>query len=230
MDEQDEEVHYLRVLHPTVVLPPPAPLHSKRHVVLDVDKLAVSSSLLRKIEQEIKHNECDPRVVFHSCRGLKRGSLEFEEAYIDARIRSSIKQQRVVRDPHLSSEFNMKDEFPHFFQHTNDGKDTMACHPMAVNHLGHLMSHFGLWVLILLGLQFLAAWRLSEFADVYLEGGRFFYLAVALIFTLAIDSAIWFRRRGNLCHVFLVPGAILYTMAILPVIIFHVRATILAMH
>ena len=90
------------------------------------------------------------------------------------------------------------------------------------------MSHFGIWVIALLGIQLLAAWRIGAFANTYLEGGRNFHFAVVVFLMLALDSGVWFRRRGNLCQAFLFPGAMLFMAALLPVVILHVRETLLA--
>lgn len=100
---------------------------------------------------------------------------------------------------------------------------------MAVYHLGHLMNHLGIWVITLLGIQTWAAWSISAVANTYLEGGRPFHFAIAVFVTLAIDSAVWFRRRGRLCDAFFVPGAVLFLMALLPIFTLHVRGILLAM-
>lgn len=90
------------------------------------------------------------------------------------------------------------------------------------------MSHLGIWVIALLGAQAWAASSISAFADTHLEGGRPFHFAVTAFVLLALDSAVWFRRRGNLCDAFLVPGAMLFLMALLPSFILHVREILLA--
>jgi len=232
IDDPDGGIHRLRVPKPMDDLPVPAHLPEKRHQVLEVDHMVVSSSLIRRIEYELKHDECDPRTVFNSCRGLARSSLEFENSYIAARIRSFAKHQRIVTVPLLVTQSNADNPPQNPCQTTMKQKTTPPppSHPLAVNNLGQLMSHLGLWVIAMLGTQVWAAWRLSAFANTYLEGGRNFHFAVVLSLILALDSAVWFRRRGRLFDAFLFPGAVLFLMALLPIFILHVRGILLAMN
>jgi hypothetical protein len=228
IDDPDEDVHFLRVLDRIDHFPVPLPLPETRLPVLDVDRMVVSTSLVRRIEHELKHDECDPRTVINSCRGLARGSLEFENAYIAARIRSFAKHQRKPVNPLLCTQSIAGDPLQISSQTAINPQTPPLPHPMAVIHPGHLMSHLGIWVIALLGTQAWASWRVSGFADTYLEGGRPFYSAIALVLMLALDSAVWFRRRGRLCDDFLVPGAVLFLMALLPIFILHVRDILLA--
>lgn len=104
-----------------------------------------------------------------------------------------------------------------------------APYPMPVNHLGDLMSHLGIWVIALLGTQLWASWLLSAFAETSPEGGRPFYFAIAVFLILVLDSAAWFRLRGNLCNAFFVPGALLLLMSLPPILTLLVREILLAM-
>lgn len=230
LEDADEDIHLFRVLEPMDDLPVPTPLPTKRHPVLEVDRTVVSAALIRKIEHELKHDECDPRTIFNHCRGLARGSLEFEDAYISARIRSFAKYQRISTDPLPAMPSDVGDSLQNRSRKIMNQKTSPPPHPMAVYHLGHLMSHLGIWVIALLGAQAWAAWRISGLANTYLEGGRSFYLAIALFLMLALDSAVWFRRRGNLCDAFLVPGGVLFLLALLPIFALHVRDILLAMN
>jgi hypothetical protein len=233
MDDMDldEEVHILRVLDSADYLPVPTPLPEKRPAVPDVERMVVTSSMIRRIGYELKHGECDPRTVFNFCRGLERGSLEFENAYIAARLRSYARHQRFVTDPLPGSQSDAGDALQNPCRNTMNRKTPPPPpHPMAVYHLGHLMSHLGIWVIALLGSQAWAAWRVSALANTYLEGGRPLYFAIALFALLATDSAIWFRRRGRLCDAFFVPGAVLLLLSLLTLLTLHVREVLLAMH
>lgn len=228
-DDLDDDIHFLPVLHPRDGSHVSTPLPSKNHPVLDVDRTVVSTSLIRRIEHEMRNDDCDPRTVFNFCRGLTKGSLEFEEAYIAARIRSFAKHQRIATDPLLATLPDAEGWLLKPRHQDLSRKNPAPPHPFAVNNLGHLMRHFGIWVMGLLGLQILAAWRIGAFASTYLEGGRIFYFLLAAFLMTALDSMIWFRRRGSLCDAFLVPGFLLCVMALLPVIILYVRETILAL-
>ncbi len=230
LDDQDDGIQNLHVLDSVDYLPVPTPLPEKRHPVLDVDRMVVSASMIRRIEHELKHDDCDPRTVFNFCRGLKRGSLEFEDAYISARIQSFAKHQRICTDPLPGARTTTEYPFHNPCLATMNQITPPPPHPMAVNHPGHLMSHLGIWVIGLLTIQVWASWRIGVFANTYLEGGRLFYFAIALVLFLAVNSAVWFRRRGRLFDAFLFPGAVLFLMALLPILILHVRGTLLAMN
>lgn len=229
-DDLRDDVRFLRVLDLTDDFPTPAPLPEKRHPVLDVSRMVVSANHMRRIEYELKHDECDLRTVFSACRGLKRGTIEFENAYIAARIRSFVKHQRVPADPLPCAQTNADDPPQNPLPNTMKQNTPPLQHPLAVNHPADLMSHLGIWVIALLGSQAWASWRISAFADVYLEGGRFLYFAIGIILMLALDSVVWFRRRGRLFDAFFAPGAMLFLLALLPVFILHVREALLAMH
>lgn len=96
-------------------------------------------------------------------------------------------------------------------------------HPLAVIHFRDLMNHFGIWVICLVVLQVWAAWRMGVYLDEMLQGGKEVYFALGVLAVLAIDCCIWFRRRGNLCNVFHLPGVILFLLALLPVFLLHLR-------
>ncbi len=226
--EDDLDCPHIRNL--TDAMPTPVPLSGKCDHVLGTDCMILSPGLMRRIENELKHDVCDMRTVFSHCRGLQKGSREFEEAYIAARIRSFVRNQRDSVDTRLFFE-------PAAEAHpTNPGVASMDCKsqpyatPLIVNHLTDLMSHLGIWVCALLGAQVLTSWRVSELTNTYLEGGRHLHFAIVILVMLALDSAVWFRRKGRLCDAFLVPGAILFLLALLPIFILHVRGILLAMN
>jgi hypothetical protein len=230
IDDSEEKIHPFRVVGPSDFMPLPVEQPETRPLVLDVDRMVVSASLIRRIGHELQHDECDPRTVMNSCRGLTKGSLEFENAYIAARIRSFAKHQRnpVYALPGMQS--NAGDQLHGSCQNAINSNSPPLPHPLAVVSLGHLMSHLGLWVIVLLGTQAWASWRISAVADSILEGGRIFHFAILLVLVLALDSAVWFRRQGKLCDAFLVPGAVLFLMALVPIIVLHVRDILVATH
>lgn len=223
-----EEKKLFHVLELADHLPVSSPIPEKRNPVMDVDKLVVPCALMRRIEHELRHGECDVRTVFNYCRGLERGTRAFEEAYIIARIRSFARHQRQYSDPAMDRQFNLNTLTQSQIRASLARNIPPPPHPMAVNHLGHLMSHYGIWVIALIGIQAWASWRIGAIANTYLEGGRMFYSAVALCLILALDSVLWFRRRGNLCDAFLVPGAVLFVVSVLPIFILHIREVLLA--
>lgn len=90
----------------------------------------------------------------------------------------------------LGTETDEVDSFLNSCRKITETQAPPTPHPMAVNHFGHLMSHFGIFVIGLLGVQAFAAWRVSAFANAHLEGGRYFYLAAALVLLGALDSMV----------------------------------------
>jgi hypothetical protein len=228
-DSAGDDILFFRGMDSPVHLVAQKPLPVRRHAVLEADSMLIPASVIRRIEQELRDNEYDSRTVFSCCRGLPRGSRRFEEAYIAARIRSFSKHRRQITDPLLNKQSCTENPSAELNPYTMMKALPVPSHPLAVIHLGHLMRHFGIWVLFLLGIQGLAGWRLSALANEYLEGGRFFYLAVALFVMLAVDSAIWFRRRGNLSAAFHIPGAVLFLTALVPVVVLHLRDVLMAL-
>lgn len=226
--KQDGDVQGFHVLYPSESSTSRQQLPERRDSVLDVDQMVVPISLMRRIESELKEDRCDARTVFSSCRGLERGSREFEDAYIEARIRAVAKNPRYCKRPlnDIQGEVGPQQQI-----RWATGKG-MNCppppHPMAVLHLRHLMSHMGIWVCALLGTQVLAAWRLGAFVNVYLDGGRMFYFTVGIVTILTLDSALWLHLRGNHCKAFLVPGMLLFLMAALPILILHIAKILMA--
>lgn len=228
-DSAGDDILFFRDMESPVHLVAQKSLPVRSHTVLDADSMLVPASVIRRIEQELRDNEYDSRTVFSSCRGLSRGSRRFEEAYVAARIRSFSKHRRQIIDPLLNRQPCTENPPAELNRYTMMKARPVPSHPLAVIHLGHLMTHFGIWVIGLLGIQALAGWRISGFVNEYLEGGRFFYLAVALFVMLAVDSAIWFRRRGNLSAAFHIPGAVLFITALVPVVVLHLRDVLLAL-
>lgn len=204
-------------------------LPARRPTLLDTDRMVLPSSVIRRIEHELREDQCDPRTVFQACRGLTKGTQRFEEAYIAARIRSYAKSRRHAVSSVLATAVSQENGFNEYRPISRYDLLPPPSHPMAVHHLGHLMRHFGIWVMMLLGLQFWSSARLSAFANVYLEGGRPFYFGVALALMIAADSWVWFRRQGNLSSAFHLPGVILFLMALLPIFALHLHQVLTQM-
>ena len=229
-DDLEDDIDCPHIRNLTDAMPTPVPLSGKCDHVLGTDCMILSPGLMRRIENELKHDICDMRTVFSHCRGLQKGSREFEEAYIAARIRSFVRKQRDAVDTRLFME-PAEESYP-----LNSRAASMECkalpheNPLTVNRLSDLMSHLGIWVFALLGAQAWSSWRVSELTNTYLEGGRHLHFAIVMLVMLAIDSAVWFRRKGRLCDAFLAPGAVLFLLALLPIFILHVRGILPAMN
>lgn len=202
------------------------PLPTKRPTLLDTDRMVLPASVIRRIEHELREDQCDPRTVFQACRGMTKGSRRFEEAYIAARIRSFAKSRRHHITPVLAGPAQTDPAMNEYRPISRYDLLPPPSHPMAVHHLGHLMRHFGIWVIMLLGLQLWSSVKLSAFANEYLEGGRPFYFGVALAIMVAADSWVWFRRQGNLSSAFHLPGVILFLLALLPIFVLHLHQVI----
>lgn len=201
-------------------------LPTRRPILLDTESMVLPASVIRRIEHELREDQCDPRTVFQACRGMTKGSQRFEEAYIAARIRSFAKSRRHHFTPVLAGPAQSDPAMNEYRPISRYDLLPPPSHPMAVHHLGHLMRHFGIWVIMLLGLQFWSSVKLSAFANIYLEGGRPFYFGVALAIMIAADSWVWFRRQGNLSSAFHLPGVILFLLALLPIFVLHLHQVI----
>lgn len=203
-----------------------SPLPARHIPILKVDNTNLPASRLRRIARELSENEYDSQTVFRSCRGLTKGTRRFDEAYIDARIRSFAKCQRISADLYLSEQFRIVNPTPEP-AHTDVKKpQPPTSHPMAVIYLGHLMAHFSIWVIALLGAQIWCSWKIAGLADEYFQGGRLLYLGITLFIMLTLDTGVWFRRRGNLSDAFHAPGIILFLIALIPAFLLYLRGVL----
>lgn len=209
------------------------PLPAKRHNGLDAAEMPIASSLMRRIERELRENELDTKTVFSACRGIPRNSRKFDDAYIAARVRSFARQRGPSAAPLANAgtfpdcSDVVEEVFP---THMKKTMLPPRSHPMAVFQLGDLMNHFGIWVLLLLGAQTWSSWKIGGFLNVYLEGGSSFYMLVTLTVMISVNSWVWFTRRGNLSSAFHVPGVVLFVMTLLPALALHLRDVILTLH
>ena len=102
-------------------------------------------------------------------------------------------------------------------------------HPMAVSHLGHLMSHIGILVLGLFGAQVLAAWNLADYVTQFLDVSLFLYFGIGLFLMLALDTVAWLRLRGKLIEVFFIPVAVLYVITFVLIVTLYYTQLIQAL-
>ena len=202
------------------------PLPIRQLQVLEVDTTNVPASRLRCIAREVSEKDYDPQTVFRSCRGLTRGTLDFDEAYAAARIRSFAKSQRIATDPYLSAQLCIMNPAPEFPHTPPRNLLPPEPHPLAVFYPGQLMAHFGIWVIALLGVQVWCSWKTAGIADEYLEGGRALYFGIALSIMLVLDTGVWFRHRGNLSQAFHLPGVTLFLFALIPAFVLYLRGVL----
>jgi hypothetical protein len=194
--------------------------------VLELDTTSIPASRLRGIAREVSERDYDSQTVFRSCQGLTRGTSPFDEAYAAARIRSFAKSLRIVTDPYLSAQLCIMNPAPET-QHTPPRDlSFLESHPMAVIYLGQLMAHFGIWVIALLGVQVWCSWQTAGFANEYLEGGQALYFGIALVVMLALDTGVWFSRRGKLSQAFHFPGVTLFLFALIPAFFLYLRGVL----
>lgn len=64
------------------------PLSEKYPVLFHTDSMEVPISLMRMIEHELREGNYDLRTVLNDCCGMVKGTSEFNDAYIAARILS----------------------------------------------------------------------------------------------------------------------------------------------
>jgi hypothetical protein len=177
--------------------------------------------------------------TFHSCASAASVSASFLLGHVampPASFRPPASIHPVNHEPTgipndslLYHTMNHSNPLPESRHATRQQHAVQYRNPMAVRHLGDLMSHFGIGVAGLLGCQVWAAWRIGGAANEYLEGGRPFHAAWVFFLMMAVNAGVWFTRRGRLSNAFLLPGAVLFLLALLPVIGLHLRDVILAM-
>ncbi|MBC8127531.1 MAG: hypothetical protein H8M99_10370 [Gloeobacteraceae cyanobacterium ES-bin-144] len=199
------------------------PLPGNHPLVLGAESMRVPSSLMRRIEHELREDECDLRTTFSACRGLVKGTSEFTDAYVTARIRNHSRLQRDSTHFILNGQGTAKNSEPLLQQVNQTAFQETSVHPMVVMHLGHLMRHFGIYVMALFGTQVLAAWKMSAFLNEYLMGGRPFYLMLLLGFMMATNARIWVLHRGKVSRAFYAPGVALFLLSLLLIIAMNLR-------
>lgn len=197
--------------------------------------MLVSASVIRRIERELKDNECDMKTVFSACRGLSRGTCEFEEAYVSARILSFATRRKNSTNSFLAAQIEEETQPRDFLRILRDPGSmappgSMPPHnPMVVTRLDHLMAHFGIWVVMLLGVQIWSAWWISALAHEFLEGGRMFYLGISLGMMMVINAWVWFTRRGSFSTAFQGPGVVVLLIAVVPALALHIRNVVMTL-
>lgn len=91
-----------------------------------------------------------------------------------------------------------------------------------INHGGHLMEHFGGWLIVLLTVQMVAAWNYGVLASRAIAGGVVLDSALVLVATALLNLAFWQRYRGRPARSFCLPGVLLFAVAILPGLILRI--------
>ena len=103
-------------------------------------------------------------------------------------------------------------------------RPAVSRHSTAVLHGGHLMHHFGSWVVALISCQLGSAWIMGIIAGQTLGSGRYFHTATWVLLMMTFNLAVWFRYYGKKAKAFHVPGLGLFLAAILPVILIELLA------
>lgn len=187
----------------------------------------VTSGTLKRIRHELDNDDLDMRVVITTCRGLRRGTSRFEEAYITGRLDTlTQKRQSHTGIPHMifAEDPNTLDPFGTRVQPAS--LPQVAGNPFSVFHLGHLINFFGPWLAVLLACQFFTAWVGSAWLDRAFEGGRYFYTAMILLTFLSLNSYVWFSKQGKHYSEFMKPGIILLSVSLLACISLHLLNTV----
>lgn len=177
----------------------------------------VPVSLIRQIDRELRMNDCDPTILADDCRGVNRASSLFEEIYITARVHAYTRESASRVDPLPFS--------PPFFVTVMPASQSDAHrHSTAILHGGHLMQHFGIWIVALLTLQLLSAWTIGSLAEQTVGGARYLHSATWLFLMLAFNLRVWFLYYGREAKAFHTPGICLFLTAILPVFLLRLLA------
>jgi hypothetical protein len=181
----------------------------------------VPLSLMRQIDRELKSNCCDPRIVHNSCRGLQTGTSDFEDAYIAARIAAYSRREDFFNEPQSFEQPVYVTTLPAIHHVWNNHHLAPSRYSDGVLHGGHLMEHFGNWVIALLAIQLLSACNIGAFANHTLGSGMVFHSVVWLMLMLSLNFAVWLRYYGKPAREFHRPGAGLFVLAILPGFMLH---------
>jgi hypothetical protein len=170
---------------------------------------------------------CEPCTVVNDSAGMTSATERFEEARITAQIQ---------HESRYSSTYRMDSPSFHrpvfvtvmsaFHKLTNSDPPLEFRQSTAVLHGGHLMHHFGIWILALLPIQLLSAWEIGTVAGQTLGTGRYFHSATWLVLMLAFNLRVWFRYYGRESEAFHVPGICLFLSAILPAFLLQLLAVL----
>ena len=113
---------------------------------------------------------------------------------------------------------------PAFYKLTNRVPPLPLRRSTAVLHGGHLVHHFGTWIMALLTIQLVSAWEYGTVAGQTLGTSGYLHSAIWLVLMLAFNLRVWFRYYGTEPEAFHVPGACLFLSATLPVLLLQLLA------
>lgn len=176
----------------------------------------VPVALMREIDLEVERGDFDPWIAAVACHGLKEGSPPFEAAYIAARVDgfSHRLSRRTGSEPRSATV--CVTTFPtHHRVRESSGSRTWE-EATRVEHGGHLIHHFGVWVVALLTVQLLSGCVYGTIVGHELGGHALVHAVTWLLLMGGADFAIWLRYHGRSPREFHVPGAFLFLFAILP--------------
>lgn len=177
----------------------------------------VPLGLIREIDRELRGGGYDRKILTTACRGLECGSSRFEQAYIAARVQDYSRKADTPTDPLPLNPPILITVMPEIQNVSQNPADDSQ----AILHGGHLMEHFGVWIVCLLTLQALSAWKIGEFAGQTLMGSGALHAAAWLVLLLTFNLRVWVLYYGRESKAFHTPGICLFLLSILPVFLLH---------
>lgn len=162
---------------------------------------------------------CEPRIASDDSGGMTSIADHFEEAHITAQIQHGARHSTYRMDSPSFHQPVFVTVMPAFYKLTNSFPPLAFRHSTAVLHGGHLIHHFGLWIMALLTIQLVSAWEFGTVAGQTLGTGRYFHSATWLVVMLAFNLRVWFRYYGSEPRAFHIPGICLFLSATLPVLL-----------
>jgi len=167
---------------------------------------------------------CEPCTVVDDSGDTPSGCRQFEEAHITAQIQHESRHSTYRMDSPSFHRPVFVTVMPAFYKLTNSFPPLAFRRSTAVLHGGHLVHHFGFWIMALLTIQLVSAWEFGTVAGQTLGAGRYFHSATWLVVMLAFNLRVWFRYYGSEPQAFHVPGICLFLSATLPVLLLQLLA------
>ena len=156
--------------------------------------------------------------------GGRHRTRHFEEARITARVRHDSRHSTYRMDSPSFHQPVFVTVMPAFHNAANRNPPAAFRQSTAVLHGGHLMHYFGNWIVALLTLQLVSAWKIGAVAGQSLGAGSLFHSATWLFMMLTFNLWVWFHYYGREAKAFHVPGIGLFLAAILPVFLLQLLA------
>ena len=165
-----------------------------------------------------------PQNTAGNCRRVTGRVRPVEATYIVPRLRQDSRHATYQMDSESFDQPVFVTVMPPFHRAANSLRSATYRHSTAVLHGGHLMHCFGCWIVALLTIQLISAWKVGTIAGQTLGTGSYFHSATWLFFMATSNLWVWFHYYGKESKAFHVPGIGLFLAAILPAFLLQLLA------